>query len=65
MHPDRLADLVADREQRVQRSHRVLEDHRDPLAAHVAHLGIGFFQEILAREQHLAADDAGCRRQDP
>ena len=35
MHPDRLGDLVADREQRVQRGHRVLQDHRDALAADV------------------------------
>ena len=42
MHPDRLGDLVADREQRVQRGHRVLQDHRDPLAAHLAHLLVGF-----------------------
>ena len=64
MHPKRLADLVADCEQRVQRGHRVLQNHRDPLAAHVAHLGIGFFEQILACEQHLAADDARRRRQD-
>ena len=65
MHPDRLGDLVADREQRVERSHRVLQDHRDPLAAHVAHLGVGFLDQILALEQHPAADDARRGRQDP
>ena len=64
MHPDRLGDLVADREQRVQRGHRVLQDHRDALAAHMPHLLVGFEDEIFALEQHLAADDPGGRRQD-
>ena len=65
VHPDRLGDLVADREQRVQRGHRVLQDHRDPLAADVAHLGVGFLDQILALEQHPAADDPRRRRQHP
>ncbi len=64
MHPDRLGHLVADREQRVQRHHRVLQDHRDPLAADMLHLIFGFLHEILALEQHPAADDARGRRQD-
>ena len=34
VHAERLADLVADGEQRVQRGHRVLQDHGDALAAH-------------------------------
>ena len=33
----RLDDLVADGEHRVQRGHRLLEDHRDAVAAHLAH----------------------------
>jgi hypothetical protein len=40
------------------------QDHRDPLAADVAHLGVGSFEQILALEQHPAADNAGRRRQD-
>ena len=63
MRADRLADLVADREQRVQRGHRVLQDHRDPPAAHLLHLLIGFLQQILALEHHPAADDARGGRQ--
>ena len=35
---ERLVDLVADREHRVQRRHRVLEDHRDLAAAELAEL---------------------------
>ena len=34
-----LADLVADGAQRIERRHRLLEDHRDAGAAHLAHLG--------------------------
>ena len=41
VHADRLRHLVADGEQRVQRGHRVLQDHGDALAAHAAHLGVG------------------------
>ena len=52
VHPDRLRHLVADREQRVQRGHRVLQDHGDALAAHAAHLGVGFLQQVLALEHH-------------
>ena len=63
VHPDRLGHLVADREQRVQRGHRVLQDHGDALAAHVAHLGVGFLQQVLALEQHPAAGDPRRRRQ--
>ena len=29
VHPDRLADLLADLQHRVERRHRLLEDHRD------------------------------------
>ena len=36
-----LGDLVADPHDRVQRRHRLLEDHADLAAAHVAHLALG------------------------
>ena len=36
---DRLDDLVADGEDRVERGHRLLEDHRDLVAADLPHLG--------------------------
>ena len=38
MQPQRLADLAADRQHRVEARHRLLEDHRDVVAADVAHL---------------------------
>src|SRR5262249_4740294 len=42
MHPDRLRNLIADGEERVERSHRGLEDHGYPLAAAAAHFRLGF-----------------------
>ena len=38
---DDLGDLLADAEHRVERGHRLLEDERDPLAAHVAQVRRG------------------------
>ena len=38
VEPDRLGDLLADREDRVERGHRLLEDHRDVVAADLRHL---------------------------
>ena len=46
MQRDRLADLVADREHRVQRRHRLLEDHRDVRAANAAHRRAAGLREI-------------------
>src|SRR5215470_1766424 len=60
---DWLGDLGDHREQRVQRHHRVLQDHRDPLAADAPHLVLGLLEEIRALEHHLARDDARGRRQ--
>ena len=60
---DRLGDLEADREHRVQRGHRLLEDHRDVVAADRAHLLRRLLDDVddLAfrlAEQDLAARDA-------
>ena len=60
--PDRLDDLVADGEHRVQRGHGLLEDHRDVPAAHTHQLLLGQPQQVARRgiglrveaEQHLA-----------
>src|SRR5216684_4490600 len=46
----RLDDLVAHREERVERGHGVLEDHRHALAPDGAHLGIGLVEKVLALE---------------
>jgi len=58
VHPRRLADLHADGEHRVQRAHRVLQDHGDLAAPDVLHLVLALREEIVAVEQHLAAEDA-------
>ena len=51
----RLGELATDLVDRVERRHRVLEDHRDLVAAHLAQTARRGLQEILAAEQHLAA----------
>ena len=58
MDHQRLADLTADRQHRVEARHRLLEDHRDVVAADRAHLAIGQLQQILAREADGASDPA-------
>ena len=52
-----LGELAPDREHRVQRGHRLLEDHADLAAPHVTHRLFGELQEIAALEQDLATDD--------
>jgi hypothetical protein len=42
-------------EHRVERGHRLLEDHRDVAAAVLAHLVFGQREKIAALEQHAAA----------
>ena len=59
----RLADLVADREDRVQRRHRILEDHRHVAAADVAQLLLRHLQQVLALEDRLALRDPALRRE--
>jgi hypothetical protein len=53
---DRLHELVADLVERVQRRQRVLEDHRDVVAAELAHVLLGHLEEVAAVEQDLAGD---------
>ena len=54
MDEQRLHDLLADRQDRVERGHRLLEDHRDVAAAQFAHLLVGEFEQVAAFEQHAA-----------
>ncbi len=54
-------DLPADRQHRVQRSHRLLKDHADVAAAHPAHLLFGEAHQVAAIKQHLAAGDPAGR----
>ena len=58
VRPHRLDHLRVDAQDRIERHHRVLEDHRDAVAAQGAHLALGEFREILALVQDRAADNA-------
>ena len=62
---ERLHDLQADRQDRVERGHGLLEDHRDVAAADLAHFLVRERQQVAAFEQDAAADDAagGARQQ--
>src|SRR5450759_3118374 len=53
----RLGDLVADTEHRVQCGHRLLEDHRDVVAADLLHRRLRECEEVLAPEPDLSACD--------
>ena len=58
MLDDSLANLVPDREHRVERGHGLLEDHGDAIATNSAHLGCGQLHQIAPFEHDLATDDA-------
>jgi hypothetical protein len=55
--PQRLRDLRPDLERRVERRHRVLEDHRDLAAADVLHLPVVELRQVLAVEEDRPAYD--------
>jgi hypothetical protein len=65
MRLHRLDHLGVDAQDRVQRHHRVLENHRDAVAAKLPHLLIRQLREVLALEQDLAGDDAAGRIDQP
>ena len=58
---NRLADLIANPDHRVERSHRLLKDHGNAVTADLSHLGFIEREQILAFEQDRAADDAARR----
>ena len=60
MNAQRLGDLEADREGRVEAGRRLLEDHRHVLAGELAAFVVGQRQEIVAVEAHaVGAETAG------
>ena len=61
MQADGLADLVADRVDRVERGHRLLEDHRDVVAAHVAHPRLGGVEQVFAGKPDFTIRNAPRR----
>ena len=61
MRADRLHDLLADGEHRVERGHRLLEHHGDAGPANALHARIRECGQHLAGEAHLAGGDARGR----
>ena len=59
---DRLGDLLADREHRVERHHRLLKDHCYLGAAHLAQLGFAEAGDLVAGDGDAALDLAATRR---
>ena len=57
MFSDSFGKLGADRDHRVKRGHRFLEDHGDLPAAYVAHGPIGQFRQVSAAQQDAAGGD--------
>ncbi len=57
----RLDHLLLDAQHRVERHHRVLEDHGDTRTAQLAHALFGETGEILALKKDAAAGDAPGR----
>src|SRR5436190_3670283 len=57
----RLRDLIADREHRIQRRRRLLEDERDLRSADRLHLALARRGEVAALEAHAAGRDASRR----
>ena len=64
MQAEALADLLADLIDRVERRHRVLEDHGDVVAAHVTHLLLAHVEQGMSTIQDLAAMDLSRRHGD-
>ena len=54
-------ELTPDRQDGVERGHRLLEHHADLAAPHAAHLFLGELQEVAALEVHAAAHDPARR----
>jgi hypothetical protein len=61
VHQQRLRDLVADAEHRIERGHRLLEDQRDLGPAHGPHRAFIERQQVASLEQKLAGGDAAGR----
>src|SRR5205807_5137508 len=57
MKPKWFGDLPPGAKDRVERGHRVLEDHRDLSTSHLPHLGLGGFGQVLTLEHHATALD--------
>src|SRR5215510_8450629 len=61
---NRLGNLLANREDRVERGHRLLKDHRDLGAAHLAQLAFRHARDLMSGDADAALDMAAARRQE-
>ena len=61
MHARNFGQLLADREKRIERGHRILENHRDPIAADVGQFVLRQFQQIATLKPCGSAENL-CRR---
>ncbi|SNS29438.1 hypothetical protein SAMN06893096_10396 [Geodermatophilus pulveris] len=59
----RLLDLLPDAVDRVEGGHRVLEDHRDALAADAGHLAVPLVEQLVAAVAHRPGDPRRLRQQ--
>ena len=65
VEPDRLGHLLAHREQRVERGHRVLEDHRDALTADLLELLLRAADQLRTLQAHRALHLTRGHRDEP
>ena len=63
MNTDGLDDLIANREHRVHRSHRILENHRDVAATDRPHVAVAHVEQVVPVEVDVARDDRVLRMQ--
>ena len=63
MQHERLGDLRADAVQRIERRHRLLEDHGDAIAAQLLHRLFGEADELPPLEADRTGDARALRRQ--
>ncbi len=61
MLPQDFRNLLTGSQYRVERGHRLLEDHGDTIAADSAHLHLGFLQQILAMKFDSAGNHSATR----
>ena len=62
MGVDDLGNLRTDCERRVQRGHRFLEDHRNPVAANLPHGAVVERREVDAMKEDVSAGNLGIDR---
>src|SRR5258705_2670356 len=63
MAQDGLDDLLADGETRIERGHRLLKNHRQPVAAQIAQGLVGHLKQVKTVETDRAGDFSALFRQ--